>query len=248
MGGRHGEPGQYSPRRSTTARSEARSAAAGDVLYRTHGQGGAELHVKMVEAVKRRNKAEGELLTKQREGEAKLTTLYNQHKQQLSRLQFEINSKQQEQAEAVQAMTRWRTQWEEEMTDKNAVAAELLTLRSEFERSSGTYDKEIEGLKDMLERVRLTASELRDNWEETVTQKNTLLGQQQEARERERNAAMSALARLGGGAQTTSAWLSGLDSGWFLRFSFAATMPSETVRAARKRGSWKGTRARVNWG
>ena len=59
-------------------------------------------------------------------------------------------------------MNRWRTQWEEEMSEKNAVAAELLTLRSEFEKSSGTYDKEIEGLKDMLERRLCEA--LRGSW------------------------------------------------------------------------------------
>ena len=71
-------------------------------------------------------------------------------------------------------MNRWRTQWEEEMSEKNAVAAELLTLRSEFEKSSGTYDKEIEELKDMLDQVparsvcrlpleRLVLHELRDH-------------------------------------------------------------------------------------
>ena len=42
---------------------------------------------------------------------------------------------------------------EEELTEKNSIDAELLTLRSEFEKSSATYDREIDGLKDMLEKV-----------------------------------------------------------------------------------------------
>ena len=79
--------------------------------------------------------------------------MYNEHRQQLEKLQMQIQFKKSEQSEIVQQMNRWRTQWEEEMSEKNAVAAELLTLRSEFEKSSGTYDKEIEELKDMLERI-----------------------------------------------------------------------------------------------
>merc|ERR1719440_1731694 len=81
----------------------------------------------------------------------------------------------------MQQMNRWRTHWEEEMAEKNAVAAELLTLRSEFEKSSGTYDKEIEGLKDTLERTRGASAEMRDRWEESVSRKNALLGQLEEA-------------------------------------------------------------------
>ena len=46
------------------------------------------------------------------------------------------------------AMNQWRTQWEEELTEKSSIDAELLTLRSEFEKSSATYDREIEGLKE----------------------------------------------------------------------------------------------------
>jgi chromosome segregation ATPase len=107
------------------------------------------------EANKKRNEAEAKLHTKKREAEAKLTTVYNEHRQQLEKLQMQIQYKKSEQSEIMQQMNRWRTQWEEEMSEKNAVAAELLTLRSEFEKSSGTYDKEIEGLKDMLERTRV---------------------------------------------------------------------------------------------
>ena len=114
-------------------------------------------------------------LRKKREAEAKLTSVYNSHRQQLERLQQEIAAKKSEQSEVMQQMNRWRTQWEEEMAEKNAVAAELLTLRSEFEKSSGTYDKEIEGLKDMLERTRAASAEMRDRWEESVTRKNALL-------------------------------------------------------------------------
>ena len=92
----------------------------------------------------------------------------------------------------MQQMNRWRTQWENEMAEKNAVAAELLTLRSEFEKSSGTYDKEIEGLKDMLERTRAASAEMRDRWEESVTRKNALLGQLEEANKEMQRTMMSA--------------------------------------------------------
>ena len=80
------------------------------------------------------------------------------------------------------------------MAEKNAVAAELLTLRSEFEKSSGTYDKEIEGLKDMLERTRAASAEMRDQWEDSVTRKNALLGQLEEE---EKNLARTKAAREG---------------------------------------------------
>ena len=60
--------------------------------------------------------------------------MYNSHRQQIERLQFEIRSKKAEQNEIEAQLGRWRTQWEEEMAEKNAVAAELLTLRSEFEK------------------------------------------------------------------------------------------------------------------
>ena len=104
-------------------------------------KGGAahlRLRGEMMAAIKKRNAEESTLLAKQREEEAKLTSIYTAHRQQTDRLEFEIASKTNEQHEIGQAMTRWRGQWEEEMTEKNAVAAELLTLRSEFEKSSGT--------------------------------------------------------------------------------------------------------------
>ena len=103
--------------------------------------------------------------------------MYNEHRQQLEKLQMQIQFKKSEQSEIVQQMNRWRTQWEEEMSEKNAVAAELLTLRSEFEKSSGTYDKEIGELKDMLERTRAASAELRDRWEDAALRKNAILGQ-----------------------------------------------------------------------
>jgi chromosome segregation ATPase len=57
-------------------------------------------------------------------------------------------------------MNQWRTQWEEELTEKNSIDAELLTLRSEFEKSSATYDREIEGLKEILEKERVLREEM----------------------------------------------------------------------------------------
>ena len=144
------------------------------------------------EANKKRNEAEAKLHTKKREAEAKLTTVYNEHRQQLEKLQMQIQYKKSEQSEIMQQMNRWRTQWEEEMSEKNAVAAELLTLRSEFEKSSGTYDKEIEGLKDMLERTRAASAELRDRWEDAVQRKNAILGQLDDADKEMQRAMMSA--------------------------------------------------------
>jgi len=144
------------------------------------------------DANKNRNDAEAKLQQKKREGEAKLTAVYNQHRQELEKLQNSISAKKSEQSEIMQQMNRWRTQWEEEMAEKNAVAAELLTLRSEFEKSSGTYDKEIEGLKDMLERTRAASAELRDTWEDSVTRKNAILGQLDDADKEMQRAMMSA--------------------------------------------------------
>merc|ERR1719310_879503 len=113
---------------------------------RGNEQNSAMVTVALRDATKRRNEAEARHQSKKREAEAKLTSVYNSHRQQLERLQQEISAKKSEHMETIQQMNRWRTQWEEEMAEKNAVAAELLTLRSEFEKSSGTYDKEIEGL------------------------------------------------------------------------------------------------------
>ena len=150
---------------------EAKATARGNE------QNSAMVTVAWRDATRRRNEAEAKHQSKKREAEAKLTSVYNSHRQQLERLQQEIAAKKSEQSDIMQQMNRWRTQWEEEMAEKNAVAAELLTLRSEFEKSSGTYDKEIEGLKDMLERTRGASAEMRDKWEESVTRKNALLGQ-----------------------------------------------------------------------
>merc|ERR1711871_74921 len=106
--------------------------------------------------------------------EARLTSVYNSHRQQTDRLQWEIDAKLEELREAQTAMHRWRTQWEDEMTEKNSVAAELLTLRSEFEKSSGTYDKEIEGLKDLLDKERQRADSQRQLWDTRVSEKNDM--------------------------------------------------------------------------
>jgi len=144
------------------------------------------------DANKKRNEAEAKLQHKKREGEARLTQVYTQHRGQLDKLQNTIAQKKSEQSEIMQQMNRWRTQWEEEMAEKNSVAAELLTLRSEFEKSSGTYDKEIEGLKDMLERTRAASAEMRDRWEDSVTRKNAVMGQLDDADKEMQRAMMSA--------------------------------------------------------
>ena len=128
----------------------------------------------LMTAIKKRNDAESALLAKQREEEAKLTAAYNENKQALDKLEFEHRAKRQERDDISQSMGRWRTKWEEEMYSKNAVAAELLTLRSEFEKSSATYDKEIEALKEQVERTRNEAAQAREKWDESVGRKNQL--------------------------------------------------------------------------
>ena len=93
-----------------------------------------------------------------------MTAVFSEHKKELDKLDVERVEKRRARDDIASSMTRWRTQWEEEMYAKNAVAAELLTLRSEFEKSSATYDKEIE--------VTLTRTRTRTR---TLTLKLTLI-------------------------------------------------------------------------
>ena len=74
-------------------------------------KGGAahlRLRGEMMAAIKKRNAEESTLLAKQREEEAKLTSIYTAHRQQTDRLEFEIASKTNEQHEIGQAMTRFK--------------------------------------------------------------------------------------------------------------------------------------------
>merc|ERR1719230_2278899 len=91
---------------------------------------------------------------------ARLTDVYNTHREQVEALAAEISQNDEELQQGQSAMQQWRTQREEELTEKNSIDAELLTLRSEFEKSSSTYDREIEGLKDLLEKERLLREEM----------------------------------------------------------------------------------------
>ena len=130
--------------------------------------------MELMAAIGRRNEAETKLLALQRQQEARMTAVFSEHKKVLDKLEFERLEKRKDRDDIASSMTRWRTQWEEEMYAKNAVAAELLTLRSEFEKSSATYDKEIEGLKELVERVRTQAAEASSKWEAAVSRKNQL--------------------------------------------------------------------------
>merc|ERR1719335_1002456 len=98
---------------------EARTEEA-KTTARGNEQNGAMVVVAFRDATKRRNEAEAKLTSKKREAEAKLTSVYSSHRQQLEGLQHEIAAKKSEQAEIMQQMNRWRTQWEEEMAEKNA--------------------------------------------------------------------------------------------------------------------------------
>merc|ERR1719454_142109 len=92
--------------------------------------------------------------------ESTLTEVYNAHREQVDALNLELTANEEDLQQGSAAMNQWRTQWEEELTEKNSIDAELLTLRSEFEKSSATYDREIEGLKDLLEKERLLREEM----------------------------------------------------------------------------------------
>ena len=85
--------------------TEAQTTARGNE------QGGAAVLVQWREASKKRNEEEAKLQAKKREAEARLTAVYNSHRQQIERLQFEIRSKKSEQTEIQQQLARWRTQW-----------------------------------------------------------------------------------------------------------------------------------------
>ena len=91
--------------------------------------------------------------------EQRLTDAYEAHTGAVEGKSLELAGKDEELQQGQQAMHQWRSQWEEELTEKNSIDAELLTLRSEFEKSSATYDREIEGLKDCLEKARTNNEE-----------------------------------------------------------------------------------------
>merc|ERR1719389_726334 len=93
--------------------------------------------------------------------ESTLTEVYNAHREQVDSLNLELTANEEDLQQGSAAMNQWRTQWEEELTEKNSIDAELLTLRSEFEKSSATYDREIEGLKDMLEKERASKDSMK---------------------------------------------------------------------------------------
>ena len=89
--------------------------------------------------------------------ESTLTEVYNAHREQVDALNLELTTNDEDLQQGSAAMNQWRTQWEEELTEKNSIDAELLTLRSEFEKSSATYDREIDGLKELLTKARVPA-------------------------------------------------------------------------------------------
>jgi len=92
--------------------------------------------------------------------ESTLAEVYNAHREQVDGLNLELTANDEDLQQGSAAMNQWRTQWEEELTEKNSIDAELLTLRSEFEKSSSTYDREIEGLKELLEKENVLREEM----------------------------------------------------------------------------------------
>ena len=84
--------------------------------------------------------------------ETTLAEVHSSHQEQVEKLNKELTECEEELSQGTAVMNQWRTQWEEELTEKNSIDAELLTLRSEFEKSSSTYDREIDGLKELLEK------------------------------------------------------------------------------------------------
>ena len=73
--------------------------------------------------------------------ESTLNEVYNAHREQVDALNIDLTANDEDLMQGHAAMNQWRTQWEEELTEKNSIDAELLTLRSEFEKSSATYDR-----------------------------------------------------------------------------------------------------------
>ena len=73
--------------------------------------------------------------------ESTLTEVYNGHREQVDKLNNDMSTCDEDLQQGQAAMNQWRTQWEEELTEKNSIDAELLTLRSEFEKSSATCDR-----------------------------------------------------------------------------------------------------------
>ena len=67
--------------------------------------------------------------------ESTLAEVYNAHREQVDGLNLELTNNDEDLQQGAAAMNQWRTQWEEELTEKNSIDAELLTLRSEFEKS-----------------------------------------------------------------------------------------------------------------
>ena len=117
--------------------------------------------------------------------EQKLTEAYEAHKSAVQSRSLELASKDEELQQGQQAMHQWRSQWEEELTEKNSIDAELLTLRSEFEKSSATYDREIEGLKELLEKERTLGEEMSralEGEEAAIERQRRELGSKQGAR------------------------------------------------------------------
>merc|ERR1740138_1125164 len=92
--------------------------------------------------------------------ESTLAEVFASHREQVDALTLEVTTSDEDLQQGSAAMNQWRTQWEEELTEKNSIDAELLTLRSEFEKSSATYDREIEGLKELLEKERVLREEM----------------------------------------------------------------------------------------
>ena len=132
----------------TEADTEAAEASAEDLRMKTQ-----------------QAEAESELLTEklkeeEMNSESNLAEVYNQHREQVDALNLELQANDEDLQQGSAAMNQWRTQWEEELTEKNSIDAELLTLRSEFEKSSATYDREIEGLKELLEKERVLREEM----------------------------------------------------------------------------------------
>merc|ERR1712185_779864 len=68
--------------------------------------------------------------------ESTLAEVYNAHREQVDALNLELTANEEDLQQGSAAMNQWRTQWEEELTEKNSIDAELLTLRTRCGRSN----------------------------------------------------------------------------------------------------------------
>lgn len=131
-----------------------------------------EMKAKLVEALAAYDAKNDEFERTRSELEGKLTAAYSEHRMEVERLTREKENKEEELQTAYGGVQRWKGQWQDLLSEKHSLTAELQTIRAEFAKTSSTYDKEIDALKEALDKQRRAADELRERWESEMAEKN----------------------------------------------------------------------------